>query len=306
MGGDGGSIPKRIDLVREKGQHFIRSLGGMGYTPNTIIHLHEESIDIIKRRDMRWSTCALSHQKLREPAVADRYGLLYNKEAVLLALVEKKTPVGFEHLRTRKDFRDCHGLNFSPESGRFVCPVTLEELSGAAKAWINWNCGCVTSDRADRNLRAAGGDLHCLVCAKPYMKKHVVPLIPTEDELAMKRRQYSEQKQATQVTALTAVGAVKSLEESCNVRTSAATSKNTDGDEDPTEAADGAIKRRKKDTNESSNTQLKRQKSNSSDAESSRSSKSLLLPKRHESEVFKALFTTNASVRGQIFSSTAL
>jgi hypothetical protein len=35
MGGDGGSIPKRADVVRTSGYRFIRNLGGLGYLPNS-------------------------------------------------------------------------------------------------------------------------------------------------------------------------------------------------------------------------------------------------------------------------------
>lgn len=39
MGGDGGSIPGRADLVRVKGYGFKRNLGGLGYDANTLVGL---------------------------------------------------------------------------------------------------------------------------------------------------------------------------------------------------------------------------------------------------------------------------
>jgi hypothetical protein len=38
MGGDGGCVPQRADMVKTKGYGFIQpsSRGGMGYTPNYI------------------------------------------------------------------------------------------------------------------------------------------------------------------------------------------------------------------------------------------------------------------------------
>lgn len=41
------------------------------------------------RRDVQWSTCALSSQPLQPPIVADYLGRLYNKEALLQHLACK-------------------------------------------------------------------------------------------------------------------------------------------------------------------------------------------------------------------------
>jgi hypothetical protein len=69
MGADGGSIPKRCELVRQAKQ-----------SPN----LFKNS------RFDKWRQCALSQATLAEPIVADRLGRLYNKDAIIQALLKRK------------------------------------------------------------------------------------------------------------------------------------------------------------------------------------------------------------------------
>lgn len=60
MGGDGGSIPRRVDLVKTNGYRYARNLGGMGYSPNLQI---KKSLDKLSPREIsqiRWKQCALS------------------------------------------------------------------------------------------------------------------------------------------------------------------------------------------------------------------------------------------------------
>jgi hypothetical protein len=69
MGCDGGSIPKRIELVKTKQK--------------------EAAPDKQVLQDTKWFHCMLSKELLRSPIVADFLGNLYNKEAVLRYLLNK-------------------------------------------------------------------------------------------------------------------------------------------------------------------------------------------------------------------------
>eukprot|EP01066_Platyproteum_vivax_P004870 Platyproteum_vivax@DN16240_c0_g1_i1.p1 len=191
MGGDGGSIPKRIDLVREKGQAYIRNLGGMGYTPNTIIHLHDETVDPQKARMTRWTTCALSQEALRDPIVACKLGFLYNKEAVLTQMAAKTLPHNCRHIQTLRDIKDCK-LEVNKETGKYMCPITLEELTGTAKAWLNWNCSCVTSERILKNINTKGKVAECLACGKVYQNEDVIQLIQSTEQVEKRRQAIDE------------------------------------------------------------------------------------------------------------------
>ena len=85
MGGDGGSIPKRIELVQQKKK--------------------PEAKDKDAANMAKWRHCALKHDTLRQPVVVDSYGLLYNKDAILEYLLDRGS---FEHGPTYiKKLKDC-------------------------------------------------------------------------------------------------------------------------------------------------------------------------------------------------------
>src|SRR5690242_966373 len=98
MGGDGGSIPTRADLVKTKEK--------------------EKKADPHEQQRIKWLYCTMSNEPLAEPVVADEFGNLYNKEHVLKFLVDKKnTPekrydlATYAHLRSLKDVLP---LNLTP------------------------------------------------------------------------------------------------------------------------------------------------------------------------------------------------
>ena len=71
MGGDGGSIPTRDELVRTKKRG--------------------EQKDKDFDRLHRWSNCALTQEPLRRPIVACQLGRMYNKQTILEFLLESKS-----------------------------------------------------------------------------------------------------------------------------------------------------------------------------------------------------------------------
>lgn len=64
MGGDGGSIPKRADVVKTKGYGFKRNLGGMGYMPNAQVKLTNEENSTKLKMHERWTKCYLTNVSL--------------------------------------------------------------------------------------------------------------------------------------------------------------------------------------------------------------------------------------------------
>lgn len=64
MGGDGGSIPKRGDVVKTKGYGFKRNLGGMGYMPNVQVKLTSEESSKKLIMHERWTKCHLTNVSL--------------------------------------------------------------------------------------------------------------------------------------------------------------------------------------------------------------------------------------------------
>jgi len=186
MGGDGGSIPGRADMVRTAGYRFVRNLGGMGYNPNTQVRAGDEKFNRTTERSIRWRTCAISQEPLARPFVACRLGNLYNKECLITRLLSKTLPVNAMHIRSLKDIRDCKVV-LNEKTNCIMCPIACVDLDGGIKGQIIWTCGCVLSERATKNVPATQGSdsdsPNCLSCGEPYVKEDVIPLIPDDDEL---------------------------------------------------------------------------------------------------------------------------
>ncbi|KAJ3266629.1 hypothetical protein HDU77_011377 [Chytriomyces hyalinus] len=172
MGNDGGSIPKRHELVTLKAK--------------------AERPDKDSQTEARWQRCALSKEPLREPIVACRLGRLYNKESVIEHLMDRtKFGDGDEiagHLQSLKDVTVLK-LTKNPsynqsevdelESGaggggsagaKYICPVSLKDFNGKLRFVYSLVCGCVVAEAAVKQLSAdsclgCGADLKAAVAA---------------------------------------------------------------------------------------------------------------------------------------------
>ncbi|VDL19661.1 unnamed protein product [Hymenolepis diminuta] len=174
MGGDGGSIPRRVELVREKKQ--------------------KEKVGKIAADAAKWKHCALSQQPLRQPIVACQLGRLYNKEAIIEKLLDptKYTSSVADHIKKLKDVRDLrltpipkeqisHELSsgiIEDSAESFCCPILGQEMNGSYPFVFSWECGCVVSKRAFDNVK----DSSCLKCGKPLKPESVILLNPETDE----------------------------------------------------------------------------------------------------------------------------
>merc|ERR1712137_578425 len=139
--GDGGSIPKREELVKLKKR---------------------------KERDEqnrnKWGLCAFSKQPLVAPIVACKLGYLYNKTAILEALLEGNLPSEFSHIKKAK--RDLINVNLNSvseveEKPKFICPVTGLTLGGNYRFIAMKNCGCVIAERALKEIPDRSVCLNC-------------------------------------------------------------------------------------------------------------------------------------------------
>ena len=173
MGCDGYTVPFRKDMiVKKKGK---------------------EKLDPALALQAKWQLCALSKEPLAEPIVCDRLGTLFNKDAVLQAMVGKTLPEEFAHIKSLRDLQACK-LTANPEAGgededaaaaraAYLCPVTRVEMTGKQRFCLVRGCGCVVSERALRELRvgaAASADKAvCPACsaALPTGGVYVQPFI---------------------------------------------------------------------------------------------------------------------------------
>jgi hypothetical protein len=86
----------------------------------------------------RWRSCTLSQEPLAAPVVCDDMGNLYNKTALIEALIAKTLPPLLCHVRGLKDVftvmlkaKEDEGADES--ASIFECPVTLLPANGRAR-----------------------------------------------------------------------------------------------------------------------------------------------------------------------------
>lgn len=155
MGCDGGSIPKRSELVKQKKK--------------------PEQKDKDAELASKWKHCALSQERLRKPIVSCPLGRLYNKEAVIKYLLDKdeagKQVAG--HIRSLKDLvelkltdknnsasssaaskPDSNGHVSDLSESSFFCPVVGLEMNGKYRFVYYRPCGCVVSERAIKEVKS--------------------------------------------------------------------------------------------------------------------------------------------------------
>ncbi|KAM7326793.1 hypothetical protein ACRRTK_013160 [Alexandromys fortis] len=130
MGCDGGTIPKRHELV--KGPKKV------------------EKVDKDAELVAQWNYCTLSQEILRRPIVACELGRLYNKDAVIEFLLDKSAEKALgkaaSHIRSIKNVTELR-LSDNPawegdkgntkgdkhddlQRARFICPVVGLEMNG--------------------------------------------------------------------------------------------------------------------------------------------------------------------------------
>jgi len=131
---DGGSIPTRADLVKEKQK--------------------EEKPDAHIQVIIKWFYCTLSKKPLEPPVVADLAGKLYNREAIIEFLLDKTCygdgDLVCPHINSMKDVvtlnltlnsaKNPTAISSTPESldehqlptSAFMCPITMKEMVGTS------------------------------------------------------------------------------------------------------------------------------------------------------------------------------
>lgn len=179
MGCDGGTIPKRKEIVKSKQKDLNR----------------DKNAD----RSAKWQFCALSGLRLKEPIVACQLGRMYNKTAIIEHLLELKTATRTEHnplVSHIKSLRDVKEIklkekaeyderNHQASSGsekfkaQFVCPISGLDMNGSYKFFYNLQCGCVLSERA---IKEVPNESSCILCSKHYESDLDLILLNASDE----------------------------------------------------------------------------------------------------------------------------
>ncbi|KAF6031192.1 RTFDC1 [Bugula neritina] len=186
MGADGGTIPRRDELVKEKKK--------------------PEKKDKTSELQHKWNDCSISQLPLQKPVMACEYGSLYNKESVLECLLDKQKYEGvakLAHIRGLKDVKELQ-LTDNPALSRtdnkmdisncapYICPVTGLEMNGKHRFCFIWTCGCVISERA---LKEVPSSL-CHKCAKPYAADDVIVLNGDDADFELMKSRMEERRLA--------------------------------------------------------------------------------------------------------------
>ena len=169
MGADGGSIPRRAEMVKTKAKTEVL-----------------DDSEILKTQ---WTCCYISKKPLEKPIVACSLGRLYNKESVVLYLMNKdeteaSLAAELVHIKSLKSLINCNltTSKSSSDSPYFACPVTGREMNGKSKFFVTKLCGCILSEQA---LNQFPDSKTCLVCERKDFdaQKDLIPLYPKGEEL---------------------------------------------------------------------------------------------------------------------------
>lgn len=274
MGCDGGTIPKRHELV--KGPKKV------------------EKVDKNAEMAAKWKYCALSQEKLKRPIVSCELGRLYNKDAIIEYLLDKSAErpnsEAVTHIRGIKDIKELN-LTDNPEwegerrntkgdryedilCGMFICPVVGLEMNGKHRFSYLQTCGCVFSDRALKEVKTE----ICHKCGDPFKNEDLVVLNGTKEEVD-KLREKMEEKRAK--------AKAKKSKKSKAAETVAAP---PDTNDDTSSTKAGTVENGDADVAGPSS-------SKSSSSSSSSAPKRSIQEMQDKSEAFKSIFTSHSSAK---------
>ncbi|KAM6164245.1 replication termination factor 2 [Rhynchocyon petersi] len=190
MGCDGGTIPKRHELV--KGPKKV------------------EKVDKDAELVALWNYCTLSQESLRRPIVACELGRLYNKDAVIEFLLDKSSDKALgkaaSHIKSIKNVTELK-LSDNPawegdkgntkgdkhddlQRARFICPVVGLEMNGRHRFCFLRGCGCVFSERALKEIKA---DV-CHTCGAAFQEDDVIVLNGTKEDVELLKTRMEERR----------------------------------------------------------------------------------------------------------------
>ncbi|CAJ1944806.1 unnamed protein product [Sphenostylis stenocarpa] len=151
-----------------------------------------DKVDPNEQRLSKWHNCALSNEPLREPCVIDKLGNIFNKEALVEALLGKKLPKEFGYIKGLKDMINIQlcSIPGSDDGAKFQCPIAGLEFNGKYRFFALRNCGHVLSARALREVKSSS----CLVCHKEYADVDKIVLNGTDEEVAVLRERMEEER----------------------------------------------------------------------------------------------------------------
>ncbi|KAI3706504.1 hypothetical protein L6452_24297 [Arctium lappa] len=148
-----------------------------------------DKCDPNEQRLSKFVNCALSNEPLKHPIVVDYLGNLFNKQALVEALLMKKLPKAFSHIKGLKDMIVVELASIpgsdSDNGGevKFQCPITGLEFNGKYKFHALKSCGHVLSAKALKEVKSSS----CLVCHKDFVEDDKIAINGNEEEVIVLR-----------------------------------------------------------------------------------------------------------------------
>lgn len=183
MGNDGGSIPKRRELVKNAAR------------APTISELKATALESLAHA---WAHCALSGAPIDlEAVVSDWQGRLYNYEAILQGLMPSDDPneVTPAALGIRS-LRDVAKLKFSKKGDKWACPISMKEMGPTTKSVYLVPCGHVFAEVAITEIKEEA----CPECGEAFTQENVVAILPTTEKDLDRLQKRIEDLQANGLT----------------------------------------------------------------------------------------------------------
>ena len=192
MGNDGGSIPKRRELVKDAAR------------APTLSELKATALESLAHS---WSHCALGGGPIDlDSVVSDWRGRLYSYESVLKGLMpadvtddeddDAANPTKTLASMGVKSLRDVSKLKFAKNGDKWICPISMKEMGPATKAVYIVPCGHVFADLAMKEIQAKT----CPECAGEFQQDNVIVLLPTTEKEVGRLEKRIEDLRATGLT----------------------------------------------------------------------------------------------------------
>ncbi|KAG2440121.1 hypothetical protein HXX76_004235 [Chlamydomonas incerta] len=169
-----------------------------------------EKVNPEEARLAAWTRCHLSGELLAAPCVADELGNLYNKDALIVHLLDKTLPPTLSHITglrsvielkltpaagtsgangagAAKAPKAASQVSFQPSNeSQFTCPVSGTPFNGRYKFVILRPSGLVVSERAIKEVPAAVEEL-AGAGGKKLAELESIPVNPTGEQLEQLR-----------------------------------------------------------------------------------------------------------------------
>lgn len=186
MGNDGGSIPKRRELVKNAAR-----------TP-TVSEIKATALESLSHA---WSHCALSGTPIDlDSVVSDWRGRLYNYESILNGLVPSNEPADVTPASLGiRSLRDVAKLKFYKNGNKWTCPISMKEMGPSTKAVYLIPCGHVFAEVAIKEIQ----EKTCPECGDEFSQDNIVTILPTtEKEIERLQKRMDDLRAATQTHTL--------------------------------------------------------------------------------------------------------